>query len=81
VTKERATCPHLQKELSQRLSTRDGFKLVFESNKWALSKYGNFVGKGYNSGGFFHPSLSDECNKFMNHVSDPGPRDCVHSVV
>jgi hypothetical protein len=30
---------------------RDGFKLVFESNKCVLSKYGNFVGKGYDCGG------------------------------
>jgi hypothetical protein len=33
-----------------------------------LSKYGNFVGKVYDSGGLFHLSLSDECNKVVNHV-------------
>ena len=29
---------------------RDGFKVVFESNKVVISKYGQFVGKGYESG-------------------------------
>ena len=32
---------------------KDGFKLVFESNKIVLSKYGTFVGKGYECGGMF----------------------------
>ena len=32
---------------------RDGFKLVFESNKVVIPKYGQFVGKGYESGGLF----------------------------
>ena len=35
------------------LLCRDGFKLVFESNKVVISKFGNFVGKGYESGGLF----------------------------
>jgi hypothetical protein len=50
------------------LLCRDGFKLVFESNKCILSKYGNIVGKGNECGGLFHFSLSDECNKFANYV-------------
>jgi hypothetical protein len=38
--------PTIKKNLvSDSLLCRDGFKLVFESNKYVLSKYGNFVGK------------------------------------
>jgi predicted alpha-1,6-mannanase (GH76 family) len=29
---------------------RDGFKLVFESNKVVVSKHGYFIGKGYECG-------------------------------
>ena len=47
---------------------RDGYKLVFESNKVAVSKYGQFVEKGYESGGLFRLSLSDFCTKVINHV-------------
>ena len=47
---------------------RDGFKLVFESNKVVISKYGQFVGKGYESGGLFRLSLSDICTKVINNV-------------
>nr|CAE02547.1 OSJNBb0069N01.13 [Oryza sativa Japonica Group] len=39
--------------------TRDGFKLVFESNKIVLSKHGYFIGKCYECGGLFRFSLSD----------------------
>ena len=46
--------PSIKKNLfSGSLLRRDGYKLVFESNKCILSKYGTFVGKGYNSGGLF----------------------------
>ena len=37
--------------ISGSLLCRDGYKLVFESNKYVVSKYGSFVGKGYKSGG------------------------------
>ncbi|KAL5677466.1 hypothetical protein ACJX0J_013597, partial [Zea mays] len=47
---------------------RDGYKIVFESNKCILSKYGTFVGKGYDSGGLFRLSLHDACNKSVNNV-------------
>jgi hypothetical protein len=50
--------PTIKKNLvSGSLLCRDGFKLVFESNKYVLSKYGNFVGKVHESGGLFHLSL------------------------
>jgi hypothetical protein len=49
---------------------RDHYTLVFESNKCILSKYETFVGKGYDSGGLFHLSLHDTCNKSANNVSN-----------
>nr|CAE05730.1 OSJNBb0017I01.10 [Oryza sativa Japonica Group] len=47
---------------------RDGFKLVFESNKVVVSKHGYFIGKGYECGGLFRFSLSDFCNNSVNHI-------------
>jgi hypothetical protein len=44
--------PFIKKNLvSGSLLCRDGYKLVFESNKCILSKYGTFVGEGYDNGG------------------------------
>jgi hypothetical protein len=51
------------------LLCRDGFKLVFESNKFIVSKFGLFVGKGYDSGGLFRLSVIDECNNVANSIS------------
>jgi hypothetical protein len=46
--------PSINKNLvSGSLLYRDGFKLVFESNKVAISRYGQFISKGYDSGGLF----------------------------
>jgi hypothetical protein len=45
---------------------KDGFKLVFESNKVLLSKYGTYVGKGYECGGIFHFSLVSTSNDETN---------------
>ena len=56
--------------ISGSLLCRDGFKLVFESNKVVISKFGNFIGKGYDSGGLFRFSLSDDCNKVVNHAAN-----------
>jgi hypothetical protein len=40
--------PSIRKNLiSGSLLCRDGYKLMFESNKCILSKYGTFVGKCY----------------------------------
>ena len=47
---------------------RDGYKIVFESNKCILSKYGTFVGKCYDNEGLFHLSLHDTCNKSVNNI-------------
>jgi hypothetical protein len=61
--------PSIKKNLvSGLLLCPDGYKLVFDSNKCILSKYGTFVGKGYDSGGLFRLSLHDVCNKFVNNV-------------
>nr|AAU44091.1 putative polyprotein [Oryza sativa Japonica Group] len=43
--------PSIKKNLvSGSLLCRDGFRLVFESNKCVVSKYGTFIGKDYDSG-------------------------------
>ena len=43
--------------ISGSLLCRDGFKLVFESNKVVISKFGNFIGKGYESRGLFRLNI------------------------
>ena len=48
------------------LLCRDGYKLVFESNKFIISKFGLFIGKGYNSGGLFCLFILDDCNVVNN---------------
>jgi hypothetical protein len=61
--------PSIKKNLiSGSLLCRDGYKLVFESNKCVVSKYGTFVGKGYESGGLFCLSLVDTCFESANHM-------------
>jgi hypothetical protein len=65
--------------VSGSLLCRDGFKLVFESNKYVLSKYGNFVGKGYKNGGLFHLSLSENCNNIGNNIMNIDESNVWHS--
>ena len=61
--------PSINKNLvSGSLLCRDGYRIVFESNKFVVSKFGTFIGKGYECGGLFRLSLSDICNKVVNHV-------------
>jgi hypothetical protein len=61
--------PSIKKNLiSGSLLCRDGFKLVFESNKCVVSKFGTFIGKGYERGGLFRLSLVDTCFKSANLV-------------
>jgi hypothetical protein len=64
--------PSIKKNLvSGSQCCRDGYNIVFESNKCVLSKYKTFVGKGYDCGGLFHLSLHDDvCNKIVNNVID-----------
>ena len=72
--------PSVNKNLvSGSLLCRDGHKLVFESNKFVISKYGTFVGKGYESGGMFRLSLSDVCNKVVNHICNNSESNVWHS--
>ena len=72
--------PSINKNLvSGSLLCRDGYKLVFESNKFVVSKYGTFVGKGYECGGSFRLSLSDLCNKIVNHVCSNSESNVWHS--
>jgi hypothetical protein len=47
---------------------QDGYKLVFESKKYILSKYGTFVEKGYDSRGLFRLSLHDTYNMSVNNI-------------
>jgi hypothetical protein len=49
---------------------RDGFRAVLESNKFVVSKYGQFIGKGYECRGMFHFSVFDFCNKPINFIYD-----------
>jgi hypothetical protein len=56
--------------VSGSLLCRDGFKVVVESNKFVMSKCGQFIGKCYVCGGLFHFSVSDFCNKSVNNICD-----------
>ena len=62
--------PSIKKNLvSGSQMCRDGFKIVFESNKCVVSRHGTFVGKGYDCGGLFRLSLHDDaCNKVVNNA-------------
>jgi hypothetical protein len=55
--------------ISGSLLCRDGFKLVFESNKFIVSKFGLFIGKGYDISGLFRLSVVDNCNNVANSIS------------
>jgi hypothetical protein len=65
--------------ISGSLLYRDGFKLVFESNKCVLSKYENFVGKGYESEGLFCLFLSENCNNIVNNLMNIDESNVWHS--
>ena len=41
---------------------------MLESNKFVVSKHGQFVGKGYDCGGLFRFSLAEFYNKSVNHI-------------
>jgi hypothetical protein len=63
--------PSINKNLiSGSLLCRDGFKVVFESNKFVVLKCGQFISKGYVWRGLFHFSISDFCNKSVNNIYD-----------
>jgi hypothetical protein len=63
--------PSINKNLvSGSLLCWDSFKLVLESNKFLMSKYGQFIGKGYVCRGLFRFLVSDFCNKSVNNICD-----------
>jgi hypothetical protein len=63
--------PTINKNIvSVSLLCRDDFKLVFESNKFIVSKCGQFIGKGYVCGGLFRFSISNFYNKSVNYIYD-----------
>jgi hypothetical protein len=49
---------------------RDGFKVVLESNKFIVSKCGQFIGKDYVYRCLFCFSISNFCNKSVNNICD-----------
>jgi hypothetical protein len=55
---------------SDSLLCRDGFKVVLESNKFIMSKCGQFIRKCYVCGGLFRFLVSDCCNKSVNNICD-----------
>jgi hypothetical protein len=72
--------PWIRKNLiSGSLLCRNGYKLVFESNKCVLSKFGTFIGKGYESGGLFRLSLCDSDVKYVNHINNNDEANMWHS--
>jgi hypothetical protein len=63
--------PSINKNLiSYSLLCRDGFKVLLESNKFIVSKCGQFISKDYVCGGLFCFYVSDFCNKFVNNICD-----------
>jgi hypothetical protein len=55
--------------ISGSILCRDGFKLVFDSNKFIVSKFGLFIGKGYDNGGLFRLSVIDDYNNVASSIS------------
>ncbi|GKC22808.1 zinc finger, CCHC-type containing protein [Tanacetum coccineum] len=55
--------------VSRSLLNKFGFKLVFKSDKFILSKGGKFVGKGYHTGGMFKLNIKDVGNSSVNDVN------------
>jgi hypothetical protein len=63
--------PSINKNLvNDSLLCRDDFKVVLESNKFVVSKCGQFISKGYVCGGLFCFSVFDFCNKSVNNICD-----------
>jgi hypothetical protein len=72
--------PSISKNLiSGSLLCRDGYKLDFESNKCVWSKFGTFIGNGYERGGLFRLSLCENNVKYVNHVNNHDEANVWHS--
>ena len=65
--------PKIRKNLvSRSLLSKKGFRLVFESNKFVLTKSGIYVGKGYMSNGLFKMNVMTIVSDFNNkNTSSP----------
>jgi hypothetical protein len=63
------------------LLSKDGFKQVYESDKYVLSKHGTFVGFGYLCNGMFMLNLqrNDDIMNVVNACSDIAPSDLWHA--
>ncbi|GJX19439.1 zinc finger, CCHC-type containing protein [Tanacetum coccineum] len=62
--------PDVHKDLvSGSLLNKFGFELVFEYDKFILSKGGKFVGKGYHAGRMFKLNIKDVVNSTVNDVN------------
>ena len=55
--------------VSGSLLNSHGFRLVFESDKFVLSKSGMYVGKGYMSGGMWKLNVMTIIKSYMNKAS------------
>jgi hypothetical protein len=63
--------PSINKNIvSDSLLCSDGFKVVLRSNKFAVSKCGQFIGKGYEGRGLFRFSVFDFYTKSVNNICD-----------
>jgi hypothetical protein len=71
--------PSIRNLISGSLLCHDGYKLFFELNKCVLSKFGTFIGKGYESGGLFRLSLCDSDVKYVNHINNNDEANMWHS--
>ena len=59
--------PKIRKNLvSGSLLSKKGFRLVFESDKFVLTKSGIYVGKGYMSNGLFKMNVMTIVSDFKN---------------
>ena len=62
--------PEIRNNLvSSSLLNSHGFRLVFESDKFVLSKSGMYIGKGYMSGGMWKLNVMTIIKSNMNKVS------------
>nr|GEV82108.1 retrovirus-related Pol polyprotein from transposon TNT 1-94 [Tanacetum cinerariifolium] len=60
---------NLKNLVSGSMINKFGFKLVFESDKFILSKHGKFACKGYHTNGMFKLNIKDVVNSIVNDVN------------
>jgi hypothetical protein len=80
VLKDVLYVPSMSRNLiSVSLLCQQGLKLVFESNKVVLSKFGTFVGKSYELGGLFRLSVLNNHSSY--HVNVVCNNDSINNIV